>query len=155
MDVGRRERYESTILTLAVAPVQPLVSLGTLHLPILNHRVCCEESKQCGTPAAEPATSVLPSFCAPYGEERVPRSALDGPLMTPRTKGKMGAATFPKQCLLLLGRCQNGEPEVLPVLHIYHCVTSAPHKPAWIARWHITRGIRVKGMTEILDKTLK
>lgn len=75
--------------------------------------------------------------------------------MTPRAEGKVGAATFPKQCLLLLGRCQPGDLEVLPVLHTYHCVTSAPPRPAWIARWHMTRGIRVKGVTEVLDKMLK
>lgn len=134
MDVGRRERYESSILTLAVAPVQPLVSLGTLHPPILNHRMCWEESKQCGTSAIEAATSILPSFCPPCGGERVPRPASDGPPMTPMAEGKVGTAIFPKQGLWLLGRCQPGDPEVLPVLHIYYCVTLAPPRPAWIAR---------------------
>lgn len=117
MDVGRRDRYGSSILTLAVAPIQPLVSLRTFHLPILNHRVSWEESKQCGMLAVEPDTSILPSLCPPCRRGRVPRSALDGPLMVPRAEGKVGPATFPKQCLLLLGRCQPGDPEVL------HCVS--------------------------------
>jgi len=96
-----------------------------------------------------PASYLLSALLA--GGRGVPSSALDKPLMTPRAEGKVGAATFPKQCLLLFGRCQNSD----SVLHIYHRVSSARPRPVWIARQHMTRGIGVKGMTEVLDKMLK
>lgn len=114
-----------------------------------------EKSKQCGTLAGEPTTSVLPAPCPSSRGERVLRPALDGLLMTPRAEGKVGAATLSMQCLLLLGKCQPGDPEVLPVPHTYHCVTLSPSRSVRIARWHMTRGIRVKGMAEVLDKLLK
>lgn len=34
---------------------------------------------------------------------------------------------------------------------IHPCATSAPLWPAWRARWHVTRGIRVEKMTEVHD----
>lgn len=75
--------------------------------------------------------------------------------MTPRAEEKVRAATLFMQCLLLLGKCQTGDPEVLPVPHIYHYVTLSPSRSVWIARWHMTREIRVKGMAEVLDKLMK
>lgn len=66
-------------------------------------------------------------LCFPSRGERVPRPALDGLLMTPRAEGKGRAAMLSIQCLLL-GKCQTGDPEVLPVPHIYHCVTLSPSK---------------------------
>lgn len=93
--------------------------------------------------------------CLPSRGERVPRPALDGLLMTLRAEGKVGTATFSMQCLLLIGKCQIGDPKVLPVPRIYHCVTLSSSKSVWTARWHMIKGIRVKGMAEGLDKLLK
>lgn len=92
-------------------------------------------------------------LCFPSRGEGVPRPALDG---ADDSQGQeKGKSTLSMQCLLLLGKCQTADPEVLPVPRIYHCVTLSPSRSVWIARWHMTRGIRVKGMAEVLDKLLK
>lgn len=112
-----------------------------------------EKNKECETQEVEPATSVLSSLLSFQGGKG-PQACLGWASHDSQGQGK-GKSMLSMKCLLLLGKCQTGDPEVLPVPCIYHCVTLSPSRSVWIARWHMTRGIRVKGMAEVLDKLLK
>lgn len=98
------------------------------------------------------ASQQCPPFSAflPEGKGSL---ALGGLLMTPRSEGKVRADTLSMHCLLLLGKCQTAK--VTQRCCLCFISITVPLWSVWIASWHMTRGIRVKGMAEVLDKLLK